>query len=121
MGRQKAQGIALMQDIHITDRPATGQGMKGMRPTTQGLGRLVKDSTYYVGVLRGKVNSITDEISKLRKEIEEHTKDKSQASSMQRKAEELDAEVRKLEGTLADYNIAMDKMRQGTDPSELTR
>jgi len=121
MGRQAAQGIALQQGIHITDRPTTMQGMKGMRATSAGQGRLVQDSTYYVGVLRGKVNAITAEIAKLQKEIDEHQKDQSQALSMQRKAEELDAEVRKLEGTLADYNIAMDKMRQGIDPSELTR
>jgi intraflagellar transport protein 74 len=120
MGRQAAQGIALQQGINITDRPTTMQGMKGMRATTAGPGRLVQDSTYFVGVLRNKVNAITEEIAKLQKEIDEHNKDQSQAHNMQRKAEELDAEVRKLEGTLADYNIAMDKLRQGTDPAELT-
>jgi hypothetical protein len=120
MGRQAAVGIALQQGVNITDRPTTMQGMKGMRATTAGV-RLVQDSTYFVGVLRGKVNAITEEISKLQKEIDEHNRDQSQASSMQRKAEELDAEVRKLEGTLADYNIAMDKLRQGTDPADLTR
>lgn len=121
MGREKAQGIALQQGIHITDRPTTMQGMKGMRATTAGQGRLVQDSTYFVGVLRGKVNAITEEIAKLQKEVDDFNKEQAQSSTMHRKAEELDAEVRKLEGTLADYNIAMDKMRQGTDPSELTR
>ena len=120
MGRQAAVGIALQQGIHISDRPTTMQGMKGMRATTAGPGRMVQDSTYFVGVLRSKVNAITEEIERLKKEIDGHEKDKSQASTMQRKVEELDAEVRKLEGTLADYNIAMDKLRQGTDPSELT-
>jgi len=120
MGRQAAVGIALQQGVNITDRPTTMQGMKGMRATTAGV-RLVQDSTYFVGVLRGKVNGITEEIAKLQKEIDEHNRDQSQAASMQRKAEELDSEVRKLEGTLADYNIAMDKMRQGTDPADLTR
>ena len=121
MGRQAAQGIALQQGIHITDRPTTMQGMKGMRATTAGPGRMVQDSTYFVGVLRGKVNAITEEIGKLKKEIDENQREQSQAASMQRKAEDLDAEVRKQEGTLADYNIAMDKMRQGTDPEELQR
>jgi intraflagellar transport protein 74 len=121
MGRQAAQGIALQQGINITDRPTTMQGMKGMRATTAGPGRLVQDSTYFIGVLRGKVNAITEEITRLQKEIDEHTKDQSQSNNMQRKAEELDNEVRKLEGTLADYNIAMDKLRQGTDPADLTK
>mmetsp|Transcript_7231 Transcript_7231/g.16552 ORF Transcript_7231/g.16552 Transcript_7231/m.16552 type:complete len:611 (+) Transcript_7231:180-2012(+) len=121
MGRQAAQGIALQQGINITDRPTTMQGMKGMRATTAGPGRLVQDSTFFVGVLRGKVNSITEEIGRLQKEMDEHQRDQAQSVNMQRKAEELDGEVRKLEGTLADYNIAMDKMRQGTDPSELTK
>ena len=121
MGRQAAQGIALQQGIHITDRPTTMQGMKGMRATTAGPGRLVQDSTFFVGVIRSKVNSITEEIARLQKEIDDHTRDQSQSISMQRKAEELDKEVRALEGTLADYNIAMDKQRQGSDPSDITR
>ena len=121
MGRQAAQGIALQQGINITDRPTTMQGMKGMRATTAGPGRLVQDSTFFVGVIRGKVNAITEEIAKLQKEIDDHTRDQSQSQSMQRKAEELDKEVRSLEGTLADYNIAMDKQRQGSDPSDITR
>ena len=57
----------------------------------------------------------------MEKEIEEHTRDQSQSMSMQRKAEELDKEVRNLEGTLADYNIAMDRQRQGSDPDEISR
>ena len=121
MGRQAAVGIALQQGVHITDRPTTMQGMKGMKPTTAGPGRMVQDSTYFVGVLRGKVNAITEEIARLQKESEEHQREQGQAASMQRKAEDLDGEVRKLEGTLADYNIAMDKLRQGTDPEELQR
>jgi len=121
MGRQAAVGIALQQGVNITDRPTTMQGMKGMRATTAGPGRLVQDSTYFVGILRGKVNAITEELERLKKEKDSHTKESAQASSMQRKAEDLDAEVRKLEGTLADYNIAMDKMRQGTDPDDLNR
>ena len=121
MGRQAAQGIALQQGINITDRPTTMQGMKGMRATTAGPGRLVQDSTFFVGVISGKVNAITEEIAKLQKEIDDHTRDQSQSQSMQRKAEELDKEVRSLEGTLADYNIAMDKQRQGSDPSDITR
>ena len=121
MGRQAAQGIALQQGINITDRPTTTQGMKGMRATTAGPGRMVQDSTYFIGVIRGKVNAITEEISRLDKEIEEHTRDQSQSMSMQRKAEELDTEVRNLEGTLADYNIAMDRQRQGSDPDDISR
>lgn len=37
----------------------------------------------------------------------------------ERKYEGLLKEVRNLEGTLADYNLAMDKLRTSTDPEEV--
>lgn len=39
--------------------------------------------------------------------------------SLEREYDDLINEVRQLEGELADYNLAMDKSRAGTDPSEL--
>jgi len=105
--------------LNVTDRPVTQQGMSGMKTAGQGPGRQVQDTSYYVAVLRSKLTEIATEISNLKREINQHNTDSSQYSSLERKYEELLKEVRHLEGTLADYNLAMDKMRMHTDPSEV--
>lgn len=54
MGTTAAQGVALGTTVNVSDRPVTQQGMRGMK-TAQGPTRQVQDSSYYVGILRGKV------------------------------------------------------------------
>lgn len=41
------------------------------------------------------------------------------ALQLERRHEDLVNEVRNLEGELADYNLAMDKLRTNVDPSEI--
>jgi len=119
-GREAAAGVSIHQAVNVTNRPTTGSlsGMQGLS-TSHGNRRNVQDATFFVGVLSQKVSEIKQEIEKLQTEIETHNKDQAQSVSIQQKAERLDKEVRHLEGTLADYNIAMDKMRQGSDASDL--
>ena len=117
MGTQRAQGVALGTQLNVRDRPVTMQGMRGLQ--TAGPSRQVQDSSYYVGILQGKVNELTDEVGKLQSFIETHEREMAQVGGLQRKHEKLLAQVRNLEGTLADYNLAMDKARGGTDAAEL--
>jgi len=56
MGTTAAQGVALGTTLHVSDRPVTQQGMRGMK-TAQGPSRQVQDSSYYVGILRTKVRT----------------------------------------------------------------
>ena len=56
--------------VNVTDRPMTGQGVMGMR-TAAGGGRLVEDTSYYVGLLRKKMKDVSNETTRLRSEIEE--------------------------------------------------
>ena len=112
-GLQAAQGLSISANVNVQDRPMTGQGVKGMQ--AKGLnagpgGRLVEDAAYYVGVLRKKMTDITNETRKLRIEIEQSSKDSSSYSNLERKYETLVKEKEKLEGQLADYNLAMDKV-----------
>ncbi|RHY02140.1 hypothetical protein DYB25_011885, partial [Aphanomyces astaci] len=58
-----------------------------------------------------KTAEITAEIEKITKEIDQDAKDKSQYAQY----EHLAVEVRDLEGQLADYNLAMDKLRSATE------
>jgi hypothetical protein len=41
--------------VNVTDRPMTGQGVMGMKSSAGGGGRLVEDTSYYVGLLRKKM------------------------------------------------------------------
>ncbi|CEG47726.1 uncharacterized protein PHALS_04870 [Plasmopara halstedii] len=91
----------------------------GMRIGTAGPGRQVQDASFFKGKLHSKTAEISSEIDKLKREIEQDAKDKAQCAQLERKYEKLALEVRDLEGQLADYNLAMDKMRSATDPAEI--
>ena len=108
-GTQAAQGVALAASINVVDRPMTGQGVMGMRSQGQS-GRLVDDTSYHVGALRKKMNDITSETKRLRIEVEQQSKNNSQISQLERKYDTLLKNKEALEGQLADYNLAMDKV-----------
>jgi hypothetical protein len=54
-GTQAAGGVALNMSVNVTDRPMTGQGVMGMKSSAGSGGRLVEDTSYYVGLLRKKM------------------------------------------------------------------
>jgi hypothetical protein len=97
--------------VNVTDRPMTGQGVMGMKTAGSG-GRLVEDSAHYVGLLSKRIRDVTQETSRLRTEIEEQSKNSSQTVQLERKYETLLKNKEALEGQLADYNLAMDKVRR---------
>ena len=108
-GTQAAQGVALQASIKVTDRPMTGQGVMGMK-TAGAAGRLVEDTSYYVGLLRKKINDVSRETNRLRVEAEQQSKENSQTTQLEQKYEKLLKQKELLEGQLADYNLAMDKV-----------
>jgi intraflagellar transport protein 74 len=118
-GRQAAIGQTLNQDIQVSDRPVTGQGMMGMRTGSRGPGRSVQDRSYFLGLFRNKVGEITTEINSMKAQRDQFAKDSTQISQLERTYEMLLKEVRHHEGQLADYNLALDKQRTSTDPMEI--
>jgi intraflagellar transport protein 74 len=120
-GQQAAQGMSIQKDVSISDRPVTQQGMMGIRQATAGPGRQVQDASFFVSLLRTKISECSAECTKMRSDIERIGKDSSLMTQLERKYEGLIKEVRELEGSLADYNLAMDKSRTSTDPSEITQ
>ena len=109
-GTEAAQGVALSASISVLDRPVTGQGVMGMKSQGLGTGRLVEDNSYYIGLLRKKITDVCTETRKLRTEIEQQSKDNSSYTQLEKKYETLSKEKERLEGQLADYNLAMDKV-----------
>lgn len=90
-----------------------------MKTGQKGKGRQVQDKSYHLGVLHRKVNELSAEIKKLDAERQQYVTDNSQYAQLERAYEALIKEVRQYEGKLADHNLAMDKSRTGTDPSEI--
>ena len=84
--------------------------MMGMKTQSNNAGRLVYDAAYYVGLLRKKINDVNTESIKLRGEIERQSKDNSQYVQLERKYDTLSKNKEALEGQLADYNLALDKV-----------
>jgi len=69
--------------------------------------------------MRGKSNEIENEIAKMKQEVEDINKDNNTYLSLERQYEVLIKDVRKYEGELADYNLALDKYRSSTKPDDI--
>uniref|UniRef100_A0A8C3AAS6 Intraflagellar transport 74 n=1 Tax=Cyclopterus lumpus TaxID=8103 RepID=A0A8C3AAS6_CYCLU len=67
----------LSAQIKVTDRPVTQQGLSGMKTGMKGPQRQILDKSYYLGLLRSKINELTTETSKLHKEIDNYKQENS--------------------------------------------
>lgn len=105
-GTQAAQGLSLNVNVNVADRPVTGQGVVGMK--NQGsAGRIVEDTSFYVGILRKKITDITSETKKLHNIMDNNIKESASLSNLEKKHETLLKNKEMLEGQLADYNLAL--------------
>lgn len=95
--------------------------MMGMRTGSQGPGRSVQDRSYFLGLFRTKVGEITTEINSLKGQVGQCEKDTTTSAQLEKTYELLLKDVREYEGQLADYNLAMDKSRTGTNPEEIVQ
>lgn len=87
-------------------------GMKGPQ-------RQILDKSYYLGLLRSKINELTTECSKLQKEIDTFNQENSVYLSYEKRAEGLVGELKDLQGQLADYNMLVDKLNTNTEMEEV--
>uniref|UniRef100_A0AAY5KDN8 Intraflagellar transport 74 homolog n=1 Tax=Esox lucius TaxID=8010 RepID=A0AAY5KDN8_ESOLU len=67
----------LSAQIKVADRPVTQQGLSGMKTGMKGPQRQILDKSYYLGLLRSKINELTIETSKLQKEIDTFNQENS--------------------------------------------
>ncbi|XP_039203759.1 intraflagellar transport protein 74 homolog isoform X2 [Crotalus tigris] len=112
-------GVVLSSQIKVADRPVTQQGLSGMKTGMKGPQRQIMDKSYYLGVLRGKINELTLEINKLQKEIDMYNQENSVYLSYEKRAESLASEIKEFQGQLADYNMLVDKLNTNTDMEEV--
>ncbi|XP_010885919.1 intraflagellar transport protein 74 homolog [Esox lucius] len=109
----------LSAQIKVADRPVTQQGLSGMKTGMKGPQRQILDKSYYLGLLRSKINELTIETSKLQKEIDTFNQENSVYLSYEKRAEGLAGELKDLQGQLADYNMLVDKLNTNTEMEEV--
>nr|XP_046226601.1 intraflagellar transport protein 74 homolog [Scatophagus argus]XP_046226602.1 intraflagellar transport protein 74 homolog [Scatophagus argus] len=109
----------LSAPIKVTDRPVTQQGLSGMKTGMKGPQRQILDKSYYLGLLRSKINELTTETSKLHKEIDNYNQENSVYLSYEKRAEGLAVEIKELQGQLADYNMLVDKLNTNTEMEDM--
>ena len=130
MGTSMRQGTAAQREVNVSgvgyntnvtavDRPVTNHGMSGIKAQNQGPQRQIYDRSYYLNLLKTKNNDIVGEIQKMKQEVEDINKDNNNYLTLERKYEALIKDVRKFEGELADYNLALDKHRSETKPDDI--
>lgn len=81
--------------------------------------RQLADTSYYLNQLRTKQTDIVAEIASLKAESQQITTDNSAYTQYERKYEVIIKEVRQLEGQLADFNLAVDKIRTNTPVEDI--
>lgn len=77
--------------------------------------RQVQDKTYYLGLIRSKINELNAEVTRLVKEIENASDENSSFLAYEKRAEALASEIRDLQGELGDYNTLVDKLTTDED------
>lgn len=103
--------------VSVVNRPLSKQGLPSAH--TQSGGRQVADKTYFIGILRQKINEIVDEISKLSTQIEQKKRGQSIQVSLNQQVEELRQQIAQSEAELADYNVLADRLANGVSADEM--
>lgn len=107
--------VGLDTNVQIEHRPITQHGMTGMKTSSKGPNRKIADRNYYENKLKEKLIEIHKAIESMKEKIKNHDSDKIEIIKLEKKRNNLMNEVREYEGKLADYNLALDKMRSDTD------
>lgn len=120
-GSQRVQvagvGPSLQQPITVNaDAPVAREGMRsatrGTMGTSAGPGRQVGDRSYYIGLIRPKIAELTTEMERLAEQEQLIIKNSGVLVQLQQKSNELNEEIAKLKGELADVNLTVENVNQ---------
>jgi len=81
--------------------------------------RKIQDASFYLGLLNSKEKQIENELHKLQDETKEMEFHCTSFADRQGAFDQLLGEVRALEETMSDYNLAYEKERHGSDPEDI--
>lgn len=110
-------GQSLQQPIMVNaDAPVAREGMRtatrGAMGSSAGPGRQVGDRSYYIGLIRPKIAELTTEIERLAEQEQLIEKNSGVLVQLQQKMNELNEEIGKLKGELADVNLTVENANQ---------
>ncbi len=107
------KSIGFTTDTKVIDRAVSRQGLSGVVQGSGGqkIERKIQDKTYYITLLKTKINDISKEILNMNNEIGSINSDMTTYANLNKQYEVLSKDVQNLEGELADYNLAGDKYR----------
>ncbi len=87
--------------------------------TSMMMSRQVQDASYYMSLLKSKETAIEHEIISLKEDITSLEEERSTFKDRSDAYKKLSSDVESLERTMADFNVAIERERQGTDPEDL--
>ena len=105
-------------------RPVTGaaHGMTGMKTAAgQGPGRQIFDRSYYIGQLRAKQSELNQEIEKIHQKWDRLQTDHASFFKLATRQQNLEEQVKRLQGSLGDFNLMVDKSHTISDPEEIEK
>ncbi|XP_035230636.1 intraflagellar transport protein 74 homolog [Stegodyphus dumicola] len=114
-----AQGVGVLSHINVVDRPMSQQGLVTPRTGVRTPRRQVQDKSYFMGLLRSKINELTAEIARITKELDLLTKEQSTYLTYEKRAEAQALELKDLQGQLADYNLLVDKLNTDAEMADV--
>jgi intraflagellar transport protein 74 len=80
--------------VNVVDRPITQQGLSGLRTGTRGPQmRQVQDKRYFVGLLQMKIRELSQEMSRISREIESQSREQKTFLVYDRRVKEMAAEL----------------------------
>jgi intraflagellar transport protein 74 len=111
--------VGLATNVAVDNRPVTNHGLTGMSTKPLGPGRTIADKSFYSQELRTRIKDITDEIQNLEAEADQIQRDNQSYIVLEKTMDANMKEVRTLEGQLADFNLAIDKLRYNANVQEI--
>lgn len=103
--------------ISVVNRPMSKQGLPSAH--MQSGGRQVADKSFFIGILRQKINDVVKEIERLETEIDQRKRGQSIEVNLSQQVADLRKEIAASEAELADYNVLADRVGNGTTADDM--
>ncbi|KAH0787038.1 intraflagellar transport protein [Histomonas meleagridis] len=117
--RNGSEAFTPSRGISVVNRPLTKQGLPSAHTHTGD--RQVADKSYFIGILRNKINDTMKEIDRLDKEIEQRKRGQAIQAELEQQVEELRNDISQNEAVLSDYNVLSDRIQNGISIDEMNQ
>lgn len=102
----------------VVDRPMSTHGLKSSQGGS-GPSRQIRDDKYFRVLINTKISLVFNELNKYNEKLAALDHEDNSYTVYAKRFEDMQNEIRELEGTLADYNLARDKHRGDTRPEDI--